>query len=169
VYLADDVAAKFGYKPGERLLIQNFGFPGTYFSYGYNTGGADTGHGPNGIGSAYYVLDTESDVWENELRRPDSIRSGSEFILMTDTNADGFFDFETGPYISARLDLTPDSYMISFELIGRPHRGGLNVLFYDGHVQWYSYSDLTMNRYVPVIPNDGPKQRMWNWDNKPNR
>jgi len=48
---------------------------------------------------------------------------------------------------------------------GSIHRGGANVLFCDGHVQWFLKRDLVVR--WPVIAEEGAKQRMWNIDNRP--
>jgi prepilin-type processing-associated H-X9-DG protein len=45
------------------------------------------------------------------------------------------------------------------------HRGGANVLFCDGHVQWFLKRDLVIG--WPVIPQESAKQRMWNMDSQP--
>ena len=50
---------------------------------------------------------------------------------------------------------------------GRIHRRGANVLFCDGHVEWYAQEDLLVDtdRYRPE---QGQRRRMWNNDHEPN-
>ncbi len=154
VILATDVATRFGYELGERLLL-NFPY-GMYFSYGYNVVGAGIGDGPGGTGYAecdMYPPDSLPQLSEAGLRRPGSVKSPSEFILMADTDANGVLDYE----INASFQ----------DFIGTPHRGGANVLFYDGHVQWYLPKDLHVK--WPRVPEESARQRMWNWNNQPSR
>src|SRR5438034_10522406 len=84
-------------------------------------------------------------------RRATSVKNPCEFIIVADTAADGYGDLNIRP-ISSGL-LVDDS-------IGSIHRGGANVLFCDGHVQWYLRKDVTVPR--PAVPEDAPKQRLWN-------
>jgi prepilin-type processing-associated H-X9-DG protein len=47
------------------------------------------------------------------------------------------------------------------------HRGGANVLFCDGHIEWHIQADLLLQ--LPSIEEEARKQRMWNVDNQPAR
>ena len=49
---------------------------------------------------------------------------------------------------------------------GNVHRGGANVLFCDGHVQWFVQKDLLVT-YEVALPAEEPIRRMWNNDHMP--
>jgi prepilin-type processing-associated H-X9-DG protein len=49
---------------------------------------------------------------------------------------------------------------------GNIHRGGANLLFADGHVQWSLQRDVWIQIITP-IPQEANKQRIWNSDNQP--
>jgi len=127
-----------------------------YFSYGYNMVGAANGHGPFGILGA--------PASGSQPRRPQSIRSPSEFILMGDTLADGLHDFEIAPWKTQTNDFGSGP-QITVEQLGRPHRGGANILHADGHVQWRLQEELLIT--FPLSRFEGAKQRIWNWNNEP--
>ena len=147
-------ATWFGYELGERLLLG----VGTYFSYGYN--GAGSGGGPGfpgrGMGSDNYTGSPPS--FKAGTRRMAMVKKASEFIMIADTAADAYADFGIAPRnTQTGVDVS----------LGTIHRGGCNVLFGDGHVQWYLRADLTIA--TPIGPEDAWKQRMWNMDNEPAR
>ena len=48
--------------------------------------------------------------------------------------------------------------------IGNLHRGGANLLFCDGHVQWYAYNDLIIDYATAKGKRNAA---MWNYDNLP--
>ena len=79
--------------------------------------------------------------------------------MIADTVADGLGD----------LDILPNPSNPTFfdNSLGVVHRGGPNVLFGDGHVQWYLKKDLAVPS--PPVAEDAPKQRLWNIDNEPSR
>ena len=88
------------------------------------------------------------------------VKRASDFIMVADTVADAYEDFGISP-------TTPfPGNLVEFGL-GTIHRGGCNVLFADGHVQWYLRSDLMVA--APPIPDDAWKQRMWNVDYEPSQ
>lgn len=154
VVLATESATNFGYEVGERLLLAHK----MYFSYGYNgVGSGVVGFPGRGMGADWHSL-TDSSFFERGARRSSSVKRASEFITIADTVADGNGDFEirnnvSGPGIEDSLSDV--------------HRGGSNVLFYDGHVQWYLRTDLMVPR--PVVAQDAAKQRRWNVDFEPAR
>ena len=76
--------------------------------------------------------------------------------MIADTVADAYRDFDISP-IHPGPGLEDN--------LGNIHRGGANVLFCDGHVQWYLQQDLTIK--YPPVPEEAAKQRMWNADNEP--
>jgi prepilin-type processing-associated H-X9-DG protein len=73
-------------------------------------------------------------------------------IAVTDTNADGKGDFQSHP--------TSD---VPWVYPGSIHSGGSNVLFCDGHVQWYLQKDLLVTNNQALVAED-PVVRMWNND-----
>jgi len=85
------------------------------------------------------------------------VKRASDFIMIGDSAGDAYGDFV----------IAPNRYFPSDEVIGNIHRGGLNVLFADGHVQWYLQKDLIVP--TPVAAEDAAKQRLWNTDNEPAR
>jgi prepilin-type processing-associated H-X9-DG protein len=98
------------------------------------------------------------EVGINTLLRITSVKRSSEFILMADSTADGTRDAGIFPYhqSAARNDV-----------IGNIHSGGPNILFLDGHVQWYAHKDVTTQ--YPPVPEESAKQRMWNADGEPSQ
>jgi prepilin-type processing-associated H-X9-DG protein len=84
------------------------------------------------------------------------VKRASEFILIGDTTADGTQDTEIVP-----TDIRPSP----FALVGNIHRNGANILFLDGHVQWYLQTNLIV-KWLP-IPEEAARQRLWNADNEP--
>ena len=87
------------------------------------------------------------------------MRAPSEIIAMADSIPDGKHDFVVdGPVDPAHGSGMPRAFP------GTVHRGGANVLFCDGHVQWYPQKILThawdlSDHSVWAI------RRMWNADN----
>jgi prepilin-type N-terminal cleavage/methylation domain-containing protein/prepilin-type processing-associated H-X9-DG protein len=135
----------YGYKVGEIMLWG----PTVPFSYGWNDWGAENrqpersdlqmglggdlpGPGPGG----------------GELKAG-KVKVASEMIAITDGSSGGSWDFNIDP---GQADQYP----------GKIHHGGANVLFVDGHVQWYLQKDLLLPGYSIT---DGRTQRiarMWN-------
>jgi len=149
-------ATRFGYESGERLLVD----PGMYFSYGYNGGGAWGGPGfpfPRGMGSDRYSL-IDPTFHPYTAQRACRVKSGSDFIMIADTVADAQGDFEIYP---------ENTQATVYNSLGDIHRGGANILFGDGHVQWYLPGDLMLQ--WPVVPQEAAKQCKWNVDNQPSR
>jgi prepilin-type processing-associated H-X9-DG protein len=155
VLSAQEVHTRFGYELGEPLLVAS----GTWFSYGYNATGAiwrQTGLEPKsrGMGLVWY-FDLDKPVWRVEdynLRKATSVKSPSDFVIIADSDANGVTDLEILPTVT------------STRPIGRIHRGGANVLFLDGHVQWYLQRDIGITSVMR--PEEAMKQRMWNYDNE---
>jgi prepilin-type processing-associated H-X9-DG protein len=79
-------------------------------------------------------------------------------IAIADSDADGISDFVIQPERDGGVWLP-----------GRVHGGGPNVLFCDGHVQWYRQEDITYDSRVSDEA-DAPRRlrvrRMWNHDHK---
>jgi prepilin-type N-terminal cleavage/methylation domain-containing protein/prepilin-type processing-associated H-X9-DG protein len=155
VVFATAAATNFGYEIGERLLYDTE----MYFSYGFNASGSGAGPGFPGRGMG---VDWHSVINPAYLirgaRRATSLKSASEFIMIADTDADAFGDFYLLPRFS-RVGVK--------DSLSDIHRGGSNVLFGDGHVQWHLRADLM--HQSPVIAEEAHKQRLWNVDNQPSR
>ena len=167
VQFATEMHTNFGYEIGERLLLSGQGTGnGAWFSYGLNILGAHAAIGgptgedyliPRGVGAVHYSGGLVAVDNQIGVLRATAVRRQSEFILMGDAKVDGDRDTEISPFAGA-----PDE-----GFVGDVHRGGANILFLDGHVQWYLRSELTV-KYRPIAE-EAVKQRMWNADNQPSR
>jgi prepilin-type processing-associated H-X9-DG protein len=91
-------------------------------------------------------------------RKTTSVKSPSNFIAITDAAADGNYDFLLLPFEY----YPPPPFRLS---VGDIHRGGANVLFCDGHVEWFLKNDVVVQ--MPVGPGDAFKQRRWNITDEP--
>ena len=146
----------FGYRLGERLLI----YRDTYFSYGMNGLGAFGYFGEwRGPGGSSYRQPSFKDRSPTR-RRITAAKSSSDLILAADTTADGIEDIQIGPYPRNLGEIGGPSYAPA-----NIHRGGANVLFCDGHLEWRLQSELLLK--YPPIPEESARQRMWNVDNQP--
>ena len=136
----------YGYEIGE-LLLDVFTVP---FSYGYNDWGYNNvqpASAPNtqrGLGG---------DLWNPNSReiKAARIKKGSEMIAISDNISDGSWDYN----IDAQN---------SREFMGKLHNNGSNVLFCDGHVQWYLQKDLCEVNGIRITT---AMARIWNNDNNP--
>jgi len=166
VLLADDFAARFGYEVGERLLL----LEGTYFSYGYNEMGAWGGPGfpaPRGMGKDFVNVFTPTD-YKRVARRSTSVKSSSEFIIIGDTAADGWADLSIRSSPTALMPGDSSKAQPGLDdTLAEIHRGGSNLLFCDGHVEWHLRNELATD--WPVVAQQGHRQRFWNIDNQPSR
>jgi prepilin-type processing-associated H-X9-DG protein/prepilin-type N-terminal cleavage/methylation domain-containing protein len=173
VAFAGDLHARLGYELGERLLLRGNSptlggaIPnGTFFSYGYNVSGINGGAGyaaERGMGFDYfYESGDRSPTYHN--RRVNTVRSPSEFIIVGDTIADGFADCYIAPFNATNFNTAGGVFS---GVIGNIHRGGANVLFCDGHVEWHLQQKLMIK--TPLVADDSATQRMWNADNQPAR
>ena len=144
--------SQLGYEVGEPLLEVER----APFSYAYNALGASArGHDTIvGWGLGMYVLFQKGRVWGPQLRAS-RVKAPSQMIAVTDASADAWYDVECLPNNSDPR-LWP----------GNVHNGGANVLFCDGHVQWYPQKALLVSPAGPT-PEDIPIRRMWNNDNQP--
>jgi len=136
-----------GYRPGERLL-QSSGLP---FSYGYN----DWGAGNNGVGNALQLglggdinYPPGPNAYGTELRAT-RVKIPSQMIAVADSFTDSVFDYNIDPN-----DINENP--------GKLQNNGANVLFCDGHVDWYLQSDLT--NVNPATPQGTAMNQMWNND-----
>ena len=145
--------AQLGYQVGEPLLD---GFR-TPFSYSYNVEGAPfqpEGDPFIGRGLGFFVRLSQGRVWGHQLR-VGRVRSTSQLIAITDASADGWYDLIALPH-SPEATVWP----------GTVHNGGANVLFCEGHVQWYPQKALLVSPDGPT-PQDAAIRCMWNNDNRP--
>ena len=91
------------------------------------------------------------------------MKNSTEMVAFTDSNCNGDCD----PFVSPVMEVGRWGP-------GYRHNVGANVLFVDGHVQWYPIKDLVGWAYIEattgkLIVSDGDvngKRRMWNIDNK---
>ena len=140
----------YGYNPGE-VLLDVFTVP---FSYGYN----DWGYQPGGQGGipVDQQLGLGGDIDPNrpgqKEMRAAKVKNASQMMAIMDNWTDGRWDYSVDP-----LD--------QFEYPGKIHSKGANVLFCDGHVEWFLQKDLTN-----VLGGNAAQlqmRRMWNNDNEP--
>ena len=154
----------YGYNPGE-VLLDVFTVP---FSYGYN----DWGFQPGGQGQVPVdeQLGLGGDIDPNrngqkELRSS-RVKKASDMMAIMDNTCDTRWDYNVDPlnptewpgriHGSSKQTLAP----------GIPDpSGGSNVLFCDGHVQWYTQKNLV--DVNGVNPGQVAMRRLWNNDNEP--
>ena len=149
--LAGEGEAKYGYEPGEPVLADPM-----YFSYGYNFAGASGGAQSVRFGTHRglgILANSEVDVYVSAGHvHANRVKFPSEMIAIGDTVADGRGDFLLCPLPGAESVLWP----------AKIHGGGANVLFCDGHVQWYRQWDLVGPEWSD--PRSSAIRRMWNSD-----
>jgi prepilin-type processing-associated H-X9-DG protein/prepilin-type N-terminal cleavage/methylation domain-containing protein len=141
IYIAKPAAVPLGWSLGEPI-------PNTalnLFSYGYNGGGVGDG-GDEGLGQGGMI------VRVNQVKRP------SAMIAIADSSADRFHDFSIYPGTDNSADPIHNS-----EWPGRIHRGGANVLYCDGHLEWHLQREL-VNPPNLTKENLRPLYHMWNND-----
>jgi prepilin-type processing-associated H-X9-DG protein len=155
----------FGYELRERMLCAE-GLPTPLikdFSYGYNDWGSFASGGPSYPGDPPIGLGLGADIHFATGVAPESnygqvrasrVRSPSEMIAIADRGQG------TNRY---RYNIDPTTQS---EWPGDVHRKGANVLFVDGHVNWFLQRDLTnVNRAAPR-PGWEKMRRMWNRDHE---
>ena len=153
--VAGEPEARFGYELGERLLLDSPGFSlKYYFSYGYNGWGTY----PN-IRDLYKGLGPTVSIHASSPYRElkaSRVRVPAQMIAVADVTADGWADYWISPIPTA-----------AGEPPGSIHRDGANVLFCDGHVQWYAQKELRK----PLAFGTAEErlrwqrmERMWNYD-----
>jgi prepilin-type N-terminal cleavage/methylation domain-containing protein/prepilin-type processing-associated H-X9-DG protein len=160
VLYALDVHSQFGYEVGERILVEKYGLS-SWFSYGINASGAGAnglpgGRPGRGVGLLHYSDFASPRVTFNLIRRAGAIRDAAHFIMMGDSTADGASDFNIfcrNPYFNLPFN----------GIVANIHRGGANILYGDGHVEWHLQQDLTLSQ--PPDPQETWKEYQWNIDN----
>ena len=150
--------ARFGYDLGEPLLDDR-----RYFSYGYNAWGSDGSYGQTarGLGDVYAgPRPTPDDMAELRATR---VKVPEDMIAIADSTADGLYDWFIKPHSNPSAAHTlPGNVHPS----RGPHRGGSNVLFCDGHVQWYRQEDISFDSYAADWSPFAVIERMWNYDHR---
>ena len=147
---ASAIHVRFGYILGEPL-IDCF----AYFSYAYNGLGAS---GDSSTGLALYIASSPQPLVRQgyiELRAS-RVRCPEAMIAIADATADARYDFEMYP---SKSQGNPPEWP------GAVHRGGANVLFCDGHVDWYRQADLL----IDTLGTPAHVVRMWNFDHRSGR
>lgn len=149
----------YGYRPGEPLLDP----VRTFFSYGYNIRGG-SGGGTLGLGFTVDGLGPPEPGYNRELRAS-RVRRPSQMIAIADSVADGWSDYAIEPYPNDGGASNPDNNPGPLSrLPGRIHGGGANVLFCDGHVQWFSQAELVLPPGSESLPIS--VERMWNYNHR---
>jgi prepilin-type processing-associated H-X9-DG protein/prepilin-type N-terminal cleavage/methylation domain-containing protein len=158
--------APFGYEPREAVVISTTdGRPGwTPFSYAYNFCGAggirnvsesqfNSALDPTGRGLGWLVEDNGK-----PLVKSTKVKKPAEMIAIADSNG------EFGNFLMAAAEWQAGMPDGSGRAPGYIHQGGANVLFCDGHVQWYLQKDLLVADWQR---GNEPIRRLWNNDNEP--
>jgi prepilin-type processing-associated H-X9-DG protein/prepilin-type N-terminal cleavage/methylation domain-containing protein len=136
----------YGYDLREPMLSLEL----TPFSYGYNGDATQTpaARPPRGLGG-----DVTADVLSQHELKISRVRVPSQMIAIADSKSDGF------------VDLMLEALLEGGYPPGTVHRGGANVLFCDGHVQWYDVNDIALSprpsddQYARILP-------LWRNDNR---
>jgi prepilin-type processing-associated H-X9-DG protein/prepilin-type N-terminal cleavage/methylation domain-containing protein len=147
---------RYGFALGEQLITT-----GSYFSYGYNAWGT-TGVSTKGAKGLGDVWDPPTPSALRELRA-NRVRRPAEMIAIGDSSADGGYDFFIGPERGKVFEMVPGKVHPK-----GVHGGGANLLFCDGHAQWYRQEDVTVEHNTAPTPEDSYKRRMWNFDHDAN-
>ena len=147
-----------GYNPGEGLLYKT----GVAFSYGYNDWGCSvTQPAPpttmRGLGGDQWAYSANGINYADghRLLKASRVKVAAEMIAIADNHPNGDWDY----------NLDPTSVGSKTELPGDVHDGGANVLFCDGHVDWYPQVDLMLTNGFNasnLSAHDQMVARMWN-------
>ena len=156
---AGELASHYGYELGEPLLL----YPRSFFSYGYNAMGASSriwggiGYVTDGTHRGLGMqADTDVAIFPGAGHiAANRVKVPSEMIAIADTTADGLSDCAISPRAGAEHIMWP----------AKVHNGGANVLFCDGHVQWYLQKDLLFSDWTD--PRGREIRRMWNNNHEP--
>jgi prepilin-type processing-associated H-X9-DG protein/prepilin-type N-terminal cleavage/methylation domain-containing protein len=156
---ARGIFLSYGYEEGEPL-VHFF----AHFSYGYNGWGVGERDKASPSGYAYPGLGWQTGGGAAAKlnlggeRAAGQVKAPEDMVAIADSTADGHHDYLVFPQLSA-----------DYALPGKIHGGGANVLFCDGHVQWYLQHDIDVD--------DGPgkrtlenawRWRRWNYNHKTN-
>ncbi len=144
-YATEQDAREWFYKVGEKMLNVHK----VPFSYAYNDWGRwNCRTNPQrGLGG-----DMRSMIAVEELTAS-MVANPAEMIAIGESTTDGRWDF----------NMDPTQW---WEYPGKVNNGGSNILFCDGHVEWYSQDELTN---VNLNTAEGRRMsRMWNNHNRAN-
>ncbi len=153
---------QFGYQEGELLLPQGR----TWFSYGYNihgtyskTGGTSVSGDASsrGLGRGEGLPANGSFGTGFAPIKASRVKVQSEMVAIADSAGIGRIDFEIYCFITGWGTF-------SNTFLGPRHQAGANVLFCDGHVQWYPKEDILGPEHG-MVPDR--IRRMWNNDHEP--
>ena len=159
--IAGGAWTSYGYEEGEPLLHARSSF----FSYGYNmwgTGGNGdvvSGSGSPHLGLGEHVNRDPTHSGRHRELRASRVKVASKMIAVADSTVDGGLDFGIVAHRQG-FSLLPNP-----PWPGAVHRGGANVLFCDGHVEWYAQEDLITPCQNVFL--DERIRRMWNNDHQP--
>jgi prepilin-type N-terminal cleavage/methylation domain-containing protein/prepilin-type processing-associated H-X9-DG protein len=152
--------SKYGYDEGE-LVLDVFTVPS---SYAYNDWGT---YPPTGDSKAQKGLggDIAPLAFAVKEVRSSQVKAASDMIAITDSTTDRSWDWNIDPL---QFDQWPGRIhgtkkKIFPPSVADPYRGS-NVLFCDGHVEYYTQKALTT---VTPLPGASEMARRWNNDNKP--
>lgn len=158
----------YGYNQSEQLLYATK----IAFSYGYNDWGATlSGQGPvpngapnvmRGLGGDQWAATINGVNYKNDCRHLKSsrVKYPAEMIAIADNHPTGAWDYNLDP-TTGTAATNPNT-----EAPGDVHDGGANVLFCDGHVDWYLQRDLILQYPVPGTLSDHDKQVCHMWNNQ---
>jgi prepilin-type processing-associated H-X9-DG protein/prepilin-type N-terminal cleavage/methylation domain-containing protein len=152
---ANEKDTGLGYELGEEMLGTQ---PEIYYSYGYNYRGANVGHPspPRGLGGYMWDANANKQVPISQVKVPELM------IAIADSTFDGKYN-QDGGWEGSKIGPRIDN-----DLPGSVHNKGANVLFCDGHVQWYLQADLI--DHLVWMPGTGPQslkdvRMLYNADN----
>jgi len=146
VYATQQQADEWGYELGERMLSVG-GANGVPFSYGYNDWGVWQLSTPQrGLGG---------DLWGWPQLHATEVVNPREMIAIGDNTCDGIWDFNIDPICSGPC-----------EYPGKIHFEGANILFCDGHVQWYTQAELVNVTRGGGTAAQQAMTRLWNSNNQ---
>ncbi len=133
------------------------------FTYGLNAWGwreslnpADPVNFNRGIGGMDRSWD--DNIWRKKIG---CIKNASEMIAFLDSNCVGIWDSTVDPLLDVNIGEGP----------GYRHRMGANVVFADGHSEWYKVDYLVGTMYYDIntkqviVSNPKGLERMWDDDN----
>ena len=145
----------YGYKFGEQLLYTT-AIP---FSYGYNDWGCTHAQGVapsvmRGLGGDQWAITLNGIRYANGRRqlKASRVQAPAEMIAIADNHPKGSEDYNLDP-------TDPTEYP------GNVHHGGANVLWCDGHVDWWNQADIVLQNpggTTNLNEHDQNVARMWN-------
>jgi prepilin-type processing-associated H-X9-DG protein/prepilin-type N-terminal cleavage/methylation domain-containing protein len=146
------------------------------FSYGYNGPGTDIRSTGRGLGTDILWQGRRVCQQSAPEVKASRVRVPADMIAITDTGV-----FPVGRSCNHTLTIPyrwdPPNFNDPILYMNGPtpiHNGGTNVLFCDGHVQWYYTSDILIQDRdrvaagnAPTTERDKRVARMWNRDHEP--